>query len=177
VLGDSGVPKDTHTMLKNVKSAALEAVAHLRNLLPSFDLHTTTLEEIRPFLKNLAPRLREVLEANLIDRDLLVRARFLLAEKTLDHRAFGSLLTRHHEQLSRKKRISTGKIDRMLDAALNAGALGGKINGSGGGGCMFAYAPNEPESVAEAIRTVGGKAYVVRIREGLRDEGPNRNSE
>jgi len=28
----------------------------------------------------------------------------------------------------------------MIDAALGAGALGAKINGSGGGGTMFAYA-------------------------------------
>jgi galactokinase len=56
----------------------------------------------------------------------------------------------------------------MMDAALNAGALGGKINGSGGGGCMFAYAPNNPEHVAEAIEKSGGKAYIVQKDEGTR---------
>ena len=50
----------------------------------------------------------------------------------------------------------------MLDAALDAGALGGKINGSGGGGCMFAYAPNNPEAIAKAIENMGGKSYIVR---------------
>jgi galactokinase len=39
--------------------------------------------------------------------------------------------------------------------------LGGKINGSGGGGCMFAYAPNNPEAIAEAIENMGGKSYIV----------------
>ncbi len=33
----------------------------------------------------------------------------------------------------------------MIAAALDAGALGAKINGSGGGGCMFAYAPPIPK--------------------------------
>jgi galactokinase len=56
----------------------------------------------------------------------------------------------------------------MMDAASNAGALGGKINGSGGGGCMFAYAPSNPEQVAEAIEKVGGKAYIVQKAEGTR---------
>jgi galactokinase len=46
--------------------------------------------------------------------------------------------------------------------------LGGKINGSGGGGCMFAYAPNNPEHVAEAIEKAGGKAYIVQKDEGTR---------
>jgi galactokinase len=56
----------------------------------------------------------------------------------------------------------------MMDAASNSGALGGKINGSGGGGCMFAYAPNNPEHVAEAIEKVGGKAYIIQGDEGTR---------
>jgi galactokinase len=63
-------------------------------------------------------------------------------------------------------KVSTPKIESMLDAALDAGALGGKINGSGGGGCMFAYAPNNSEAIAEAIKKVGGKSYIVRADEG-----------
>jgi galactokinase len=54
----------------------------------------------------------------------------------------------------------------MLRAALDAGALGGKINGSGGGGCMFAYAPNNPGEVVEAIEKVGGKAYIITVDKG-----------
>ena len=56
--------------------------------------------------------------------------------------------------------------DNMINAALNAGAYGGKINGSGGGGCMFAYAPKNPEAVAEAIEKVGGKAHIVESTAG-----------
>jgi galactokinase len=54
----------------------------------------------------------------------------------------------------------------MLDAALAAGALGGKINGSGGGGCMFVYAPTHTEAIAEAIEREGGKAYIVSVDVG-----------
>ena len=49
----------------------------------------------------------------------------------------------------------------MLDAALGAGALGGKITGSGGGGCMFAYSPDNREIVAEAIEKAGGKSFII----------------
>jgi galactokinase len=67
-------------------------------------------------------------------------------------------------------KISTPKIERMLESALKAGAYGGKINGSGGGGCMFVYAPNNPEDVADAIRKEGGRPYIVQIDEGTRTE-------
>jgi len=53
---------------------------------------------------------------------------------------------------------------------LNAGALGAKLNGSGGGGCMFAYAPGKQHEVAEAIERVGGKAFIVSVAKGARTQ-------
>ncbi|GIS56708.1 MAG: hypothetical protein CM1200mP1_06460 [Candidatus Neomarinimicrobiota bacterium] len=67
-------------------------------------------------------------------------------------------------------KISTEKIEGMLEAALNAGAFGGKINGSGGGGCMFVYAPKNPERVAEAINNAGGKSYLIQSDLGTKIE-------
>lgn len=57
-----------------------------------------------------------------------------------------------------------------MDAALSAGALGGKINGSGGGGCMFVYAPNNAQEVADAIDGAGGKSYIINVDSGTRIE-------
>ena len=56
----------------------------------------------------------------------------------------------------------------MLSASLAAGAYGGKINGSGGGGCMFAYSPKNSEAVVRAIESVGGKAYIICKDEGTK---------
>ena len=55
----------------------------------------------------------------------------------------------------------------MMDAAMAAGALGGKINGSGGGGCMFVLAPGREGEVAEALERAGGRAFPVPIAEGI----------
>jgi len=51
-----------------------------------------------------------------------------------------------------------------FEAALRA--FGAKINGSGGGGTMFAYAPEKPERVAENIEKAGGKAYIINVDSG-----------
>ena len=80
----------------------------------------------------------------------------------------GALLNEHHAVLRDVLKISTPKIEAMLDASLDAGALGGKINGSGGGGCMFAYAPKNAEIVAEAIEKVGGKSFIISSDNGTR---------
>jgi galactokinase len=79
-------------------------------------------------------------------------------------------LNQHQQNLREHKRISTPKIDRMIQASLDSGALGAKINGSGGGGCMFAYAPENPEKVVEAIEKEGGKAYIIRVDQGTKSE-------
>lgn len=54
-------------------------------------------------------------------------------------------------QLSDK--ISSPEIDRFYDAALSAGALGGKVLGAGGGGFMLFYVP--PEHQAAVRGAVG----------------------
>ena len=66
--------------------------------------------------------------------------------------------------------ISTPKIDGMIDAAKNVGAYGAKINGSGGGGCMFAYVPENPEKVKSAIENTGGEAFIIVPDSGSKQE-------
>jgi galactokinase len=102
------------------------------------------------------------------NRDLLNAALAELEKDEIDHKKIGQYLTRHHSVLRDVLQVSTSKIESMMDAAQNAGALGGKINGSGGGGCMFTYAPENPESVAEAIESVGGKSYIIHSDEGTK---------
>src|SRR5690606_26123701 len=110
-----------------------------------------------------------LLSANIEDRELLIQGKQLLQNADINadelNKTLGHLLYRHHSNLRDYKKTSTPKIERMMDAALAAGALGGKINGSGGGGCMFAYAPNNAEEVAEAIEKVGGKSHIIEIDE------------
>ena len=176
VLGDSQEPKDTIGILKRVKVGMLDIIKNLKTINPAFSLEqsaiTDAAEPGRRTVKDFLSKDEYILlKGNLANRDILRDALALLRtpvspQQPFDHVRFGQLLTAHQANLRDAQRISTPKIDRMLDAALSAGALGGKINGSGGGGCMFAYAPEEPETVAEAIEREGGKAYVVTVAEG-----------
>jgi len=62
-----------------------------------------------------------------------------------------------------KKRMAEGitnpQIDKFYEAAMNAGATGGKITGAGGGGFMFFYCPgNSRYNVINALEQFGGHA-------------------
>jgi D-glycero-alpha-D-manno-heptose-7-phosphate kinase len=67
---------------------------------------------------------------------------------------FGKLL---HESWMLKReltsKISNGNLDEIYDAARDAGAVGGKICGAGGGGFMLFFVPPEKQNkVKEALR-------------------------
>ncbi|MFA4661619.1 mevalonate kinase [Pyrococcus kukulkanii] len=67
--------------------------------------------------------------------------------------------------------VSTKKLSELVYAARTAGALGAKITGAGGGGCMYALAPGKQREVATAITIAGGTPMITEIsREGLRIE-------
>ncbi len=168
VLGDSGEPKDTKGILARVKNQVLAAAEGLIRRYAGFSLQTIGLEELERYRGQLEPGQFALLEGTIRNRDITRRAWRMLCESPLDHRGIGRLLSDHQAILRDVLRISTPKLDRMIDAALQTGAYGGKINGSGGGGCMFVYAPEHPEDAAGAIERAGGKAYIISADAGTR---------
>lgn len=66
--------------------------------------------------------------------------------------SIGSLL---HESWQLKKQmagnISNNAIDEMYEAAIRAGALGGKVSGAGGGGFLLLYCPYEKQAGVRKI--------------------------
>jgi len=88
-----------------------------------------------------------------------------------DLERLGELLNVNHGLLCAVG-VSTRKLDELIYAARRAGALGAKLTGAGGGGCMIALCREaEADRVAEAIERRGGRALKVRMdREGVRLE-------
>lgn len=62
--------------------------------------------------------------------------------------------------------ISTAKLDALVDAACQHGALGAKLTGGGGGGCVIALADSEDAAkrVSEAFKNAGAcDTWIVNI--------------
>jgi galactokinase len=75
-------------------------------------------------------------------------------------------------QVSGNCPVSPSRLDELIETSLEAGALGAKLSGSGGGGCMIALCePGDQKKVASAINEAGGKAYTTKVAEqGVRIE-------
>ncbi|MGB8951615.1 MAG: galactokinase family protein [Candidatus Aminicenantales bacterium] len=170
VLANSLKKKDTTGMLGYIKSHVLEGVAQLQKKFRDFNLKSPLTPEVEKEIDRLPADVRRLLKGTLLTRDLTRQGAALFQADEFNHARFGKLLSAQHEVLRHFLQTSTPKIEQMIEASLAAGALGAKINGSGGGGCMFAYAPENPEKVAEAVEKIGARVYIVRVDEGVRRE-------
>ena len=151
ILADSGQPKNTQGMLKSVRSRA-ETVL---NKCSRVDIHNSSAS----VAKN-----NVLLRGILRNRDITREALDVPGDAT----KLGALLTEEHAILRDVLGTSTKKIDGMVETALEAGALGAKINGSGGGGCMFATVhPDSVENVMEALQKTSARVWRVKTDRGV----------
>ncbi len=138
----------------------------IRKRITPFDHRKTPANVVYELTGRKPSKESTMAEATLRNRDLTYRALKLLSESSPDPSALGEMLQEHHEILRDDLNRSTPKIEKMIDAAQRAGALGCKINGSGGGGSMMAYASGWEKEVASASQLAGGTAYIVKVGEG-----------
>ena len=163
IIGDSKETKDTLEIIHNCKDKRMQILSKLKKYEPNFDLHRSALKNDYNFLNSNE---LELMHATIENRDVSFAGIAELSKKDFSIEKIGQLLLKHHEILSKKLKVSTMQIDKMIEASMNAGAYGAKITGSGGGGCMFALTPDDPNPICEAIRNIGGDAYVVKTDRG-----------
>lgn len=91
--------------------------------------------------------------------------------KERDLETVGDLMNINHALLCGLG-VSDESLEWLINAARKAGALGAKLTGAGGGGCMIALAENERlEQVLKAVQRVGGRAFIAKkTDEGVRIE-------
>jgi len=104
---------------------------------------STILKEQKSNIKDRLSELREI-------KQMAYQARTYIEAENFD--ALGGLM---HQSWELKKRlagtISNGHINDMYEAARNAGAVGGKIAGAGGGGFLLLYVPYERQNKVREV--------------------------
>jgi len=110
--------------------------------------------------------------------EIVEEARLELEKRSPNRYKIGELMNENQYYLKKYLRvsgdcpISPSRLDDLIESAINAGALGAKLSGSGGGGCMIALCePGEEMKVVKAINEAGGEAYITKVADkGLRIE-------
>jgi galactokinase len=167
VLADSLIRKNTTGTLGFIKSHVLKGLERIQEKIPGFTLKSPLGETERDMLARLPQVERRLVEGTLKTRDVTAEGERLFGAQEFDHEGFGVLLNRQQDVVRDHLQISVPKIDRMIEASLEAGALGAKINGSGQGGCIFAYAPGCAVKVHETLLGLDTRPQIVRIDSGV----------
>ncbi len=128
-----------------------EAMHHFNDHLMLFytGIKRTAADVADSYVPNIEDKKRQLR----IMKDLVEEALSVLG-KGGNFNEFGTLL---HEAWQAKRslsaRVSNSQVDEMYEAALSAGALGGKITGAGGGGFMLLFVPPErQQKVRDALK-------------------------
>ena len=102
-------------------------------------------------------------------REVVLRA--IEAFKENDLETLGALMNINHALLYGIG-VSDESLEWLANAARKAGALGAKLTGAGGGGCLIALSENgKLQQVSEAIQRAGGRPFIARkTDDGVRIE-------
>ena len=170
IVGESGIKKETIGTLGNRKEFALKAIESVKLKNPDFDIQSALFEEYDHYEKDIPLELRPYFFAALKNHSITLKAFNEFKKEKPDQRYLGALMNEHHLVLKDILKITVPLIDQMVSKAIEAGAYGVKIVGSGGGGSIVAIAPLEKEQkVIEAICNAGAKAaYKVNVDRGAR---------
>ncbi len=173
ILIDSGDPKDTQGILSSIGDRARNSIAKAKTEMTGFDLFASATSDIEGRLTSgqKSEDHWKVAVDHLKNRDLCRRG-LTMFRGTFDPADLGRMLTEEHRILSKTLGISTERIDWILKLANDSGAAGGKINGSGGGGTCFCYAP-DPEARRNVLSVLA--ANKVRHFEVKSDAGAGLN--
>lgn len=163
VVGDSLEKKDTLSTLTNIKHGVFSALEEMGvQKVKDIQASEVTVDSIKePFARScLLAAVKNYRYTNQAYKE------FNRSGKHYNADLIGDLMNKHHNILRDELRISTPKIENMIQGVLKAGAKGAKITGSGQGGCMIVFCPGKEDLVSKAIEEVGGRAYKVNVSSG-----------
>lgn len=168
ILAESGIGKETIGTLKNTREFAEKAIGQVKEYDSTFEIQTTRFSAISKYTSVLEAELLPYFEAAIENHQITQQALSEWQQANPNPKVLAELMTKHHSILKEKLHVSHPNIDAMLTSAIKAGAYGGKIIGSGGGGCAVVLAPKEKEkAIVKAFLNAGAKAaYHVTISNG-----------
>jgi len=147
---NSAVPQDSNTAF-----ATIEPLTPFAGGLPVILAHTGVQHHSGTIHKSIRDRWLEG-ERTVVEGYLQIAKLARAGKKALlacDWEALGDLMNRNHS-IQRKLGGSGESNERLIDAALDAGALGAKLAGAGGGGTIIALGLDR-DSLADALTRAG----------------------
>lgn len=129
-------------------------IDQIPGLVIGYTARETTTAELLKRVRSLRSSFPEAVESIMSAIGSVVSASRRALEKG-DLVSLGELMNINHGLLE-SLGVSTKRLNDMVYSARYAGALGSKLTGAGGGGCMIALSPSKEGAVKTSIQVAGG---------------------
>jgi galactokinase len=167
VVVDSGVRRRLEDSRYAERRAELErAVAVLERRSPA-EVTAAEAERLSAALNaTLARRLRHAVTEN----ERVRRFAEIMASRPPDMDALGALFQESHASLRDDFEVSTPEVDRLVELAVESGAIGARLTGAGFGGSIVVLAARgEAAALADRLGDASAGAHVLRTGDGARE--------
>jgi galactokinase len=169
ILANSGIPKDTTILLTNIRKQTQESFDRIGEIHSDFDPSLIGIEDIKKYEMVLPEKLKRFFRAAIENHIITQQAKIEFERHQTDPKILGVLMSEHHQVLKEKLGITVPKIDTLIETAINSGAFGAKIVGSGGGGCIVALTDQRQKDslIKKLLENGATTAYEVRVAQGI----------
>lgn len=164
IVAESGIAKQTLAVLKKARIYAQKSIAAIQQKHPKFRIQSVTLEDYERYKSDVPKACLPYWYAAVHNYDLTLKAKAALLTSGVCEE-LGQWMNCHQNILENYIQNTPKPMSKMMEKARESGAIGAKIIGSGGGGCMVAMVKEKnKEQVIEAFLASGAKAaYEVKL--------------
>jgi len=159
VVAESGISKETLGVLQNGRAFQENAIQEVQAHHPDFKIQDANIDDYERYLDLISEEYKDHWYAAIHNFNNTMEATAQLKGTEDGLKELGRLMDEHQTILENRIQNTPKAMIRMMEAARGAGALGAKIIGSGGGGCMVAMVTNDSKiPVINAFLESGAKA-------------------
>ena len=161
IIANSGVMKKTDLVLKNLKNKTICSIDNIRLNNPNFRLSEISVNDVSKYENQMNKTSFKYFKAAVENHSITHLAYTELKKRNPNLNNLGILMNRHHNILKNDLSITVPLIDKMIDLAIENGAYGAKIIGSGGGGSILILSNEKDENrIIDAMYNIGAKEVV-----------------
>tara|TARA_B100000497_G_scaffold38260_1_gene44924 strand:- start:855 stop:1352 length:498 start_codon:yes stop_codon:yes gene_type:complete len=153
--------KKTDLVLKNLKNKTICSIDNIRLNNPNFRLSEISVNDVCKYENQMNKTSFKYFKAAVENHSITQAAYTELKKRNPNLNKLGILMNRHHNILKNDLSITVPLIDKMIDLAIENGAYGAKIIGSGGGGSILILSNEKDENrIIDAMYNIGAKEVV-----------------
>lgn len=167
VIGDTLTKKETIQTITTRKKEIYQGIDFMKKKNPDFNLESSLFQDVLDsYIVDKSKGLQRLLGILGI-RDTVREGYKIMKKSDKTPDVIASLINRHHKYQQTYFENVTQKMQKLINSAKEAGAIGCKLLGSGNGGSFLAYSPGKEEEVVKVIKSKGGYAYILKQDNGL----------